>query len=77
MDFLLRRGSEYLAIEVKASERYQANQLKGLRAIAELPKVVRRVLIYRGSRSLRSSDGIEIWPLQRFHEMLARGTLWP
>ncbi len=31
----------------------------------------------RGSRSLRTSDGIEVWPVSRFAKDLAGGTLWP
>ena len=34
VDFLLRRGTEALAIEVKAAPRYHTGHLKGLRAIA-------------------------------------------
>ena len=77
VDFLLKRGREFIAIEVKATDRYQTAQLKGLRAIGELADVKRRLLIYTGTRSFKSSDGIEVWPLQRFHEALATKRLWP
>ena len=50
VDFLLRRGREYLAIEVKANARYSTPELAGLRAIADLPGIVRRVLVYLGER---------------------------
>ena len=49
----------------------------GLRAIADLPKVVRRVLVYLGDRRLRTDDGIEVWPLKVFLQALDAGTLWP
>ena len=77
VDFLLRRGNELLAIEVKATDRYHSRVLKGLRAIAGHGNLVRRVLVYAGSRSFRSSDGIEIWPFTRFARQLADDSLWP
>ncbi len=77
VDLLLQRGRELLAIEVKATDRYHTGLLKGLRAIDELPRLVRRVLVYTGRRSFRSADGIEIWPARRFASMVAAGELWP
>jgi predicted AAA+ superfamily ATPase len=77
VDFLLRRQREFIAIEVKASKRFERSMLQGLRAIAALPGVVRRVLVYAGERSLRVDDGIEIWPIRRLSETLALGRLWP
>ena len=77
VDVLLQRGRELLAIEVKATDRYHTGLLKGLRALDELPRLVRRVLVYTGRRSFRSADGIEIWPARRFASMVAAGKLWP
>ena len=77
VDFLLQRGSEMLAIEVKSASRYHAGDLKGLRAIAELPGVVRRVLVHAGARSFRTEDGIDIWPAGRFAAAAAADRLWP
>ena len=71
------RGGELLAIEVKAADRYHTGLLKGLRAIADLPRLVRRILVYTGRRSFRSADGIEIWPARRFASTVAAGGLWP
>lgn len=77
VDFLLRRGNEMLAIEVKATDRYHTGLLKGLRAIEGQENLVRRVLVYTGSRSFRSSDGVEIWPFARFARNVADRGLWP
>lgn len=77
VDFLLRRGREHLAIEVKTQERFQASMATGLRAIAELPRLTRRILVYRGDRSLRTEDGIDVWPFARFDRALSEGSLWP
>lgn len=77
VDFLLRRGREYLALEVKAQARFSTSQLSGLRAIADLPRLARRVLVYLGERRLRTGDGIEVWPLRYLLARLAEKRLWP
>ncbi len=77
VDFLLRRGRALIALEVKSQSRYSTTMLSGLRAIGELPKVMRRVLVYGGSRSLRTSDKIDVWPLRRLLEAVEDDTLWP
>ena len=76
VDFLLRRGNNLLAIEVKATNRYNTALLKGLRAIAPVFGLTRRVLVYTGQRSFRSADGIEVWPAARLAAEAANDTLW-
>ncbi len=77
VDFLLRRGTELLAIEVKATDRYHTGLLKGLRVLKGNEDLVRCVLVYTGSRSFRSSDGIEVWPFEHFAKRVADMSLWP
>ena len=77
VDFLLRRGREHLALEIKAQSRFSHSLLSGLRAIADLPRVARRVLVYLGDRRLRTEDGIEVWPLRAFLDAVAQEKLWP
>jgi predicted AAA+ superfamily ATPase len=77
VDFLLQRGGEHLALEVKAGARFSPAWLSGLTAIGVLPRLVRRILIYTGTRELRTPEGIEVWPLAKFLTALAEGTLWP
>jgi predicted AAA+ superfamily ATPase len=77
VDFLLRRGRDYLAIEVKAAPRFATPTLAGLKSIGALPRVVRRLLVYRGGRALRTEDGIDVWPVERFVDAVARDQLWP
>lgn len=77
VDFLLRRGREYLAIEVKTRTRVSGDDLAGLKAIDRLPGLRRRILLYLGTRRLRTDDGIDIWPLATWLEALATGRLWP
>ena len=76
VDFLLRRDDELAAIEVKAQPRYHTGMLPGLRAIAELPGLVRRVLIYGGRRSFRTADGVDVWSVARLQRHLADNTFW-
>jgi predicted AAA+ superfamily ATPase len=77
VDFLLRRGGEYLAIEIKAQSRFSHSLVSGLQAIDELPKVVRRLLVYQGDQRLRTDDGIEVWPLGTFLHAVDNEKLWP
>ena len=77
VDFLLRRGREHLALEIKTQARFSHALLSGLRAIADLPRVARRVLVYLGDRRLRTEDGIEVWPLRSFLDAIANEKLWP
>ncbi|MGB0678588.1 MAG: ATP-binding protein [Polyangiales bacterium] len=76
VDFLLHRGPERVAIEVKASDRIRPEHLKGLRALAALEGLRRRVLVYTGDTPRRTEDGIDIWPLDLFLQRLAAQTLF-
>lgn len=76
VDFILRRDNRTLAIEVKAAERYHTSFVKGLRAVAELPGMTRRIVVYRGRRAFRTEDGIDVWPLDTLHQALQDDQLW-
>ena len=77
VDFVLTRDGARLAIEVKASSRYNSSMLKGLRAVADLDGLAGRILVHNGRRAFRTEDGIQVWPLATFHEALSDGRLWP
>lgn len=77
VDFLLTRGREHLAIEVKHQSRFSPELLNGLRAIADLPGMARRILLYRGQQVLKTEDGVDVVPFDTFSDTLAGGTLWP
>ncbi len=77
VDFLLRRGREYLALEVKASKNIASSHFSGLRAIVGLKGLARRILVYTGTRTLKSEDGIDLYPLAAFLQAVADDTLWP
>lgn len=75
VDFLLRRGRRFVAIEVKTSARAEAESLRGLRAIADLTGLERRILVHLGRAPRRTEDGIDILPFADFAAELASGTL--
>ncbi len=77
VDFILRRGADLLAIEVKSQVRHHTGQLRGLRAVAELKGMARRILLYGGRRSFRTEDGIDVWTYDRLHRTLEEDALWP
>lgn len=77
VDFLLSRNSEHCALEIKAATRVQSQHLAGLRAIAPLPGLRRRVLVHQGERPGRTEDGIELWPIATLLEALQTDSLWP
>ena len=77
VDFVLARDRQHLVIEVKAAERYNTAMLRGLRAVDEMPGLVRRILVYRGQRVFKTEEGIEVWPLEHLHQALSTRTLWP
>ncbi len=77
VDFLLRRGRDWIAIEAKGTARADADQLRGLRAIEDLNGIRRRILVHRGSRRMATADGIDVWPVEHLMAAVEGGTLWP
>lgn len=75
VDFLLRRGKTFIAIEVKSSARPAPAQMAGLRAIADLDGVERRILVFMGERPFDTPDGIEAMPVANFTAELLEGRL--
>lgn len=73
VDFVLRQGRRLIAIEAKAGRRFKVDMLKGLQAIADLPGVKRRVLVYGGADSFTTDDGIEVVTPARFASLAAAG----
>ena len=66
VDFILAVGRELWAIEVKASRRVDARDVKGLTVFADrAARVARRIVVFLGPRRQRL-DGIEAIPLADF-----------
>ena len=72
-----REATPVAAIEVKATRIVRPADLRGLRAIAELAGLRRRVLVFLGPRPLTTPDGIEVWPLAHFAKLLEEAAFWP
>ncbi len=73
VDFLLKKGDELVAIEVKAKQQVSSVDYRGLRAISKLiPQVKRRIVVYMGKIVLKTEEGIEIWPLDFFCQNLKK-----
>ncbi len=66
VDFLISQGRGFHALEVKATERLRPEHFSGLRAISELKGIKQRVLLYTGTRKYRTSEGIDVVPVEQF-----------
>lgn len=73
VDFVLRQGKRLIAMEAKAGRRFRLDMLKGLKAVAGLPGVKRRILVYGGKDSWQTEDRIEVMSAVRFAEVVGRG----
>jgi len=63
VDFILERGTEVFAIEVKASKKFHPTDLRGLKSFAKFyRKKHTAILIYQGENRLRE-DAVHILPL--------------
>jgi predicted AAA+ superfamily ATPase len=76
VDFVLTRGDEHLAIEVKSGAQFSDRWCAGLRALAPLPNLRRRMVVYPEGPRLRTEDGIDVLPLGELAAELAAGGPW-
>ena len=75
VDFLIQRGKEFTAIEVKAKETLAARDFNGLRTIADLKGIGRRLVVFLGERAFRTEEGIDVLPVREFFDELERKRL--
>lgn len=75
VDLILENQKGITAIEIKSSERFRPEMLKGLRAFKENKKVKMALLVYLGDKILESDEGIRILPLDVFLKELNSGSL--
>ncbi|MBW1724801.1 MAG: ATP-binding protein [Deltaproteobacteria bacterium] len=74
VDFLLLQESGIIAIEAKSGSTFHEGWCRGLRAVAKLKGLRRRIIVYPRGPVLRTKDGIDVFPFQHFTDLLA-GTL--
>jgi len=75
VDFLLVRGNDLIAVEAKSGQTFTDTWCKGLRAVAQLKGLCRRIIVYPRGPVLRTEDGIDVFPFQHFSDLLAGNSL--
>jgi len=75
VDFLLVRGNDLIAVEAKSGQTFTDTWCKGLRAVAQLQGLCRRIIVYPRGPVLRTEDGIDVFPFQHFSDLLASNSL--
>lgn len=76
VDFLIKRGPDLIAIEVKSGARFSETWCKGLRAIHGLKNLRRKILVTPSGPEMRTKDGIDILPFNLFMKEIATGNIW-
>ena len=76
VDFLLARGANLIAVEAKSGNAFRDDWCKGLRAVAQLEGLKRRIVVYPDGPVMKTRDGIDAMPFRRFAEELASDDLW-
>ena len=76
VDFLIKKDSFFYAIEVKSSSRVRQEDFDGLRAIVDLKKLKKRILVYPNIDTQKTEDGIEVMSFARLNELLDSGELF-
>lgn len=75
VDFILERKNRLIAIEVKAKERISPQDKKGLRVMAELSHIKKRIIVYLGKDIKKTKEGIDLWPFDFFLKELHKKNL--
>lgn len=75
VDFLLIRGGDFIAVEAKSGNTFTEAWCKGLRAVANLKGLRRRIIVYPRGPVLQTKDGIDVFPFQHFADQLAGDAL--
>lgn len=78
VDFILWRGDECVAIEVKSSRNFKSEFVRGLKIFRDESKlkVRRSIVVYLGSDKLTTPDGFEILPVDTFLTEVEQGILF-
>jgi uncharacterized protein len=73
IDFLLRRGSRFIAVEVKSGPKLRSDDLQGFAAIEGLKGLERKILVYPHAPRLKTATGVDVLSLADFVSALERG----
>ena len=76
VDFILVRGSELIAVEVKFGRTFKSSWCKGLRVLETLEGLRRRIVVYPRGPAMQTEDGIDVMSFRQFSEQLAADALW-
>jgi predicted AAA+ superfamily ATPase len=75
VDFLVAKGDRFAAIEAKSGPVFHESWCKGLRAVAGLAGLSRRLLVTPSGPTMMTRDGIEVIPFARLVESVRDGSL--
>jgi len=75
VDFLLRCGSDWIAVEAKSGATFTPGWCKGLRAVSDMKGLRRRIIVYPRGPVLKTPDGIQVLPFLQFAQLLATGVV--
>ena len=64
VDFILIRGTDRVAIEVKSGNTFTDSWCKGLRVLAPLEGLKRRMVVFPNGPTMKTKDGIEVLSFQ-------------
>jgi predicted AAA+ superfamily ATPase len=76
VDFLLQGGSRFVAIEAKSSRNFSDAWCRGLRALKDLPGLVRRIIVVPEGEPLATPDAIEVMPFSQLVALVRAGKLF-
>lgn len=76
VDFILVKGSRMIAVEAKSGTTFAESWCKGLRAIAALKGLQRRIIVYPHGPVMKTRDNIDVLPFKHFADKVAAGDLW-
>jgi len=77
VDFLIVRGEDLIAVAAKSGSTFTEGWCKGLRAVAKLKGLRRRIIVYPHGPVLQTKDGIDVVTFKNFADQLAGDSLWP
>ena len=76
VDFLVKRDERFVAVEVKSGDNFSESWCRGLRAISELPRLCRRLVVTPTLGPLVTHDGIEVRSFLDFAGLVRSGSLF-